>query len=100
MRDGVAVRRPELQRLEHEDIERPLQHVAFDRRRPASRHAQEDNLLERNVSNAGRRLAACGEAQTRAGKRPDFNRPMVPPTSPITAPMTEATPILKGAPFR
>ena len=38
--------------------------------------------------------------QTLAGTRADFKRPMVPPTSPITAPMTDATPILKGAPLR
>src|SRR4051812_48571858 len=56
--DGVAVRGAERQRLEHQDVERPLEHVAFDGRRPAPGHAPEDNLVERRLSTrAGRRTS-------------------------------------------
>ena len=37
---------PERQRLQHQHIERSLQHVALDGRTPPLRHAQEDNLVE------------------------------------------------------
>jgi hypothetical protein len=37
--DGVPVRGPQRQRLEHEHVEGPLEHVPLDRRCPALRHA-------------------------------------------------------------
>jgi hypothetical protein len=63
VRDGVPVRRAERQRLEHEDIERSLEHVPLDGRTAALWHLRKIIYGKGESKASGVGLRAWGRGQ-------------------------------------